>query len=129
MPSKHNYQLVQDIDLTQTSLTFNAHNAGKDEMQHLTISSKKGQDEEGPIFIQLPGILVNISHYESTGTFNVTIKPNEASILQEMEATIKSKAIDQLKKGNKADLATRLEQADFKDRVFGKTITLLLQII
>ena len=128
MPSHHNYQLVQDIDLTHLTLTFNAYHAGKDDMHHVSISSKKG-DEEGPIFIQLPGVLINNSPYESTGSFNVTIKPNEATILQEIESTIKSKAVDHLKKGNKADLATRLEQADFKDRVFGENQTTILQTI
>ena len=122
MPSHHNYQLVQDIDLTHLTLTFNAYHAGKDDMHHVSISSKKG-DEEGPIYISLEGVVAGPSRFEQSGNVNLTIDQGDFNIIQDIELKIKAKVIDYLSTHDKTDLANRINQATFKDRLFGETNT------
>ena len=53
----------------------------------------------------------------------MAIDQGEYNIIQDIELKIKAKVIDYLNTHDKTELATRINQATFKDRLFGETKT------
>ncbi len=66
-------------------MSFTSHAAGKDDMQHVTITAQNQENEQGPIYVELEGCMATPSPYETTGSWNLTIETTDASQIQELE--------------------------------------------